>query len=102
MTRDQVIARIEEIGIIPGIRVSSTEDALFAVEAVCSSGIPIVEVTMTVPGAVGIIAEVASKHPDVVVGAGTVWDVEMARRCVDAGAAFVTSTGIHADVVEFT
>jgi 2-dehydro-3-deoxyphosphogluconate aldolase/(4S)-4-hydroxy-2-oxoglutarate aldolase len=102
MTREQVAARIEEIGIIPGIRVSSSADALFAVEAVCSSGIPIVEVMMTMPGAAEIIAQVASKYPDVVVGAGTVWDVEMAHRCVDAGAAFVTSTGISVEVVEFT
>lgn len=96
------MARIEEIGIIPSLRVSSSADALFAVEAVWSAGIPIVEVTMTVPGAREIITEVASKHPDVVVGAGTVGDVEMARRCVDAGAAFVTSTGISVEVVEFT
>jgi 2-dehydro-3-deoxyphosphogluconate aldolase/(4S)-4-hydroxy-2-oxoglutarate aldolase len=101
MTREQVIARIQEIGIIPGIRVSSADDALFAVEAICSKGIPIVEITMTVPGAVEIIAEVASKYPDAVVGGGTVWDVEMARQCIDAGAGFVTSPGLNVAIVEF-
>ena len=52
MTREQVRARIEEIGIIPAVRLYSADDALFAAEAVCAGAIPIVEVTMTVPGAV--------------------------------------------------
>jgi 2-dehydro-3-deoxyphosphogluconate aldolase/(4S)-4-hydroxy-2-oxoglutarate aldolase len=55
MNKEQVRARIEEIGIIPAIRVSSVEDALFAAEAIASSGIPIVELTMTVPGALEAI-----------------------------------------------
>ena len=59
MTRQQVRARIEEIGIIPAIRVSSPEDALFAAEAVSHGGIPIVEVTMTVPHALEVVAELA-------------------------------------------
>jgi len=49
MTKEQIRSRIEEIGIIPGIRLSSAQDALFAAEAISSGGIPIVEVTMTVP-----------------------------------------------------
>ena len=52
MTRDQVRSRIQEIGIIPAIRVSSAQDALFAAETISGSGIPIVELTMTVPGAI--------------------------------------------------
>jgi hypothetical protein len=86
MTREEIRARIEEIGIIPAIRVSSAEDALFAAEAVSESAIPIVEVTMTVPGAVEVIRELTSHHPDVLVGAGTLFRVDTARRCLDAGA----------------
>ncbi len=56
MNQDQVEARIQEIGVIPALRVSSAEDALFAAEAVSSGGIPIVELTMTVPGAVQVIS----------------------------------------------
>jgi 2-dehydro-3-deoxyphosphogluconate aldolase/(4S)-4-hydroxy-2-oxoglutarate aldolase len=74
--------RIEEIGIIPAIRVSSAEDALFAAEAVCGSGIPIVEVTMTVPGAIDVISELARSSSELVVGAGTLSGVEMASRCL--------------------
>lgn len=101
MDKQIICARIEEIGIIPAVRLSSAEDALFAAEAVCSSGIPIVEVTMTVPGAVKIIQSLTSKSPDVIAGAGTVPDIETARRCLDAGARFLTTTGLDMEIVAF-
>lgn len=101
MNIETVRRRIEEIGIIPAIRLSSAEDAWFAVEAVSDSGIPIAEVTMTVPGAVEVIRELAKKDPEIIVGAGTVIDVETARRCLDAGAQFLTSPGPDLEMVEF-
>jgi 2-dehydro-3-deoxyphosphogluconate aldolase/(4S)-4-hydroxy-2-oxoglutarate aldolase len=101
MNKEQVRARIQEIGIIPGIRVSSPEDALFAAEAVSSGGIPIVELTMTVPGAIDVISHLVRNGPELIVGAGTVWDIEMARRCLDAGAQFLTTTGLDIQIVEF-
>jgi 2-dehydro-3-deoxyphosphogluconate aldolase/(4S)-4-hydroxy-2-oxoglutarate aldolase len=101
MTREEIRARIEEVGIIPAIRVSSAEDALFAAEAVSESAIPIVEVTMTVPGAVEVIRQLTSHHPDVLVGAGTLFRVDTARRCLDAGAAFLTTPGLDLDIVNF-
>jgi 2-dehydro-3-deoxyphosphogluconate aldolase/(4S)-4-hydroxy-2-oxoglutarate aldolase len=101
MTRETIRARIEEIGIIPAVRLSSTEDAMFAAEAVCSSGLPIVEVTMTVPGAVKIIHSLTADSPDLIAGAGSVLDVEMARRCLDAGARFLTTTGLDLEIIEF-
>jgi 2-dehydro-3-deoxyphosphogluconate aldolase/(4S)-4-hydroxy-2-oxoglutarate aldolase len=85
MNREEIRSRIEEIGIIPAIRVSSARDALFAAEAVSSSGIPIVEVTMTVPGAIDVITELARSSGELVVGAGTVPDVDAAKRCLDCG-----------------
>ena len=101
MKNAEVRARIEEIGIIPGIRVSTPERARFAAEAVNRSGIPIAEITMTVPGAIDVITHLAKNLPEMVVGAGTVLDAEMARRCLDAGATFLTSTGLVTEVVEF-
>jgi 2-dehydro-3-deoxyphosphogluconate aldolase/(4S)-4-hydroxy-2-oxoglutarate aldolase len=101
MNKETVRRLIEEIGIIPAIRLSSTEDALFAAEAVSSSGLPIVEVTMTVPGALEVISELARSSPDLVVGAGTVLDLETARRCLDAGAKFLTSPGLDLELVDF-
>jgi 2-dehydro-3-deoxyphosphogluconate aldolase/(4S)-4-hydroxy-2-oxoglutarate aldolase len=101
MTRPEVRARIEEIGIIPAIRVSTAADALFAAEAVSESAIPIVEVTMTVPGAVDVISELVRHHPSVLVGAGTLFRVETARRCLDAGASFLTTPGLDLEIVNF-
>jgi 2-dehydro-3-deoxyphosphogluconate aldolase/(4S)-4-hydroxy-2-oxoglutarate aldolase len=101
MTKQEVVARIKEIGILPSVRLSSAEDAVFAAEAVASGGIPIVEVTMTVPGAIQAIEELARQNPAILIGAGTVFDVEMARRCLDAGATYLTSPGFDRDVVEF-
>jgi 2-dehydro-3-deoxyphosphogluconate aldolase / (4S)-4-hydroxy-2-oxoglutarate aldolase len=101
MTKEEVCARIREIGIIPAIRVSSTEDAHFAIEAVASGGIPIVEVTMTVPGAVELISHLVKHHRKTTVGAGTVLKIEIARQCRDAGAEFLTAPGFNPAIVEF-
>jgi 2-dehydro-3-deoxyphosphogluconate aldolase/(4S)-4-hydroxy-2-oxoglutarate aldolase len=101
MKKNEVRFRIEEIGIIPAVRLSSADDALFAVEAVASGGIPIVEVTMTVPGALEVIENLAHNGLGVIVGAGTVLDIEAARRCLGAGAMFLTSTGLDLEMVDF-
>ena len=94
MNREEVRARIEDIGIMPSIRVASAELALFAAETVYEAGIPVVEVTMTVPNAVDVIAQLTQNYPNFVVGAGTVLDTDTARRCVDAGVRFITSPGL--------
>jgi len=54
--KGEICTRIREVGIVPAVRTSSTDDARFAAEAVAKSGIPIVEITMTVPGAIGVIS----------------------------------------------
>ena len=101
MNRNEIRARIEEVGIFPAVRVASAELALFAATSVYEAGIPVVEITLTVPGAVDVIAKLANQHPDLIVGGGTVLDAEMAKRCLDAGARFLTSPGLVPEVVEF-
>jgi 2-dehydro-3-deoxyphosphogluconate aldolase/(4S)-4-hydroxy-2-oxoglutarate aldolase len=101
MKKAEVRARIEEIGIVPGIRLSTAKRARFAAEAVYRAGIPIVEITMTVPGALDVISELSATFPDLIVGAGTVLNRDTASRCLDAGAQFLTSTGLVHAVVEF-
>ncbi len=96
-----MLARIEEIGIIPAVRVSSADDALFASRTLFSAGIPIVEITMTTPGAADVISELRGTSDDVIVGAGTVLDLDTARICLDAGAAFLTSTGLDPEILAF-
>lgn len=101
MNKQDVRARIEEVGIIPAVRVSSAADALFAAEAVSRGGIPIVEVTLTVPNAHQVISHLVQNVPEVIVGAGGVTDVETARRCLDAGAKFLASDGLDPELVNF-
>jgi 2-dehydro-3-deoxyphosphogluconate aldolase / (4S)-4-hydroxy-2-oxoglutarate aldolase len=101
MKREEVRARIEKIGIVPAVRVLEAELALFAAQTVYEAGIPIAEITMTIPDAAQVIAQLATKHPDFVVGAGTVLDVETAKRCLDAGACFLTGPGLVPEVIEF-
>lgn len=101
LKRQDIRVSIEEIGIIPTIRDSSPVDALFAAESVQGGGIPIVEVTMTMPGALKVLLALANSDTDLIVGAGSVLDVEMARQCVDAGAMFLTSAGFDREIVDF-
>jgi 2-dehydro-3-deoxyphosphogluconate aldolase/(4S)-4-hydroxy-2-oxoglutarate aldolase len=101
MTKEEVRARIVELAILPAVRAATAEDALFAAEAVARGGLPIVELTMTVPNATELIAHLVKKHPHTVVGAGTVLDLETARACLAAGAKFITSPGLDLEIVEF-
>jgi 2-dehydro-3-deoxyphosphogluconate aldolase / (4S)-4-hydroxy-2-oxoglutarate aldolase len=101
MTKAQVCAQIDEIGIIPAIRADTADDAIFAAETVALGGIPIVELTMTVPGCPEVIARLRRDHPGMVVGAGTVLDLEAAKCCLNAGAMFLTNPGLVPEVVEF-
>lgn len=101
MSKQEVRRRIEDIGIIPSVRVSSTEDAMFAAEAVSRGGIPIVEIALTVPEAHKVIAHLAKNAPAVIVGAGSVFDVEAARRSLEAGAQFLTSDGLDVETMTF-
>jgi 2-dehydro-3-deoxyphosphogluconate aldolase/(4S)-4-hydroxy-2-oxoglutarate aldolase len=102
MNRQEVCARIQEVGIMPSVRVAEAELALFAAETVYEAGIPVVEITMTVPNAVEVIAQLTQNYPAFIVGAGTVLDAETAERCVDAGAQFITSPGLVPDVLEYS
>jgi 2-dehydro-3-deoxyphosphogluconate aldolase/(4S)-4-hydroxy-2-oxoglutarate aldolase len=101
MTKADVCAKIQSVGLIPAVRVSTPEDARLAAEAVSRGGIPIVELTMTVPKAAELIKDLLKKHPNMVVGAGTVLNIETARACLDAGARFITSPGLDLATVEF-
>lgn len=92
--------KIVEIGIVPVIRAASPQHALMAAEAVVAAGISVVEITMTVPGAFGVIEALNRRFgSDMLIGAGTVLNVETAHRCLDAGAQFLVSPGLNTAVV---
>jgi 2-dehydro-3-deoxyphosphogluconate aldolase/(4S)-4-hydroxy-2-oxoglutarate aldolase len=100
MSRLQTLARIVATGIIPVVRVPSPALALRAVGALRSGGLDVVEVTMTVPGAIDLIEQLAVRFDgELVVGAGTVVDAATARACISAGAAFVVSPILDEDVI---
>jgi 2-dehydro-3-deoxyphosphogluconate aldolase / (4S)-4-hydroxy-2-oxoglutarate aldolase len=101
LNKAEVRKRIHELGVIPSIRVSTTEDALFAAEAVSRGGIPIIEVTLTVPEAIKVISQLVKNAPEVIVGAGSVHDVNTAKRCLDSGVKFLSSDGLDPDMVRF-
>jgi 2-dehydro-3-deoxyphosphogluconate aldolase/(4S)-4-hydroxy-2-oxoglutarate aldolase len=90
-----VMERIREIGLVPVVRAASADEAFAAVEAIRAGGIPILEITLTVPGAVGIIRELTKRLGDeALIGAGTVLDAETAHDCIDAGAKFIVSPAL--------
>ena len=100
MNKEYVLSRIREVGIVPVVRASSADEAFEAIEAIKAGGIPILEITMTVPRALSVIERVtASYGDDVIVGAGTVLDAETARACILAGAQFIVSPALNLDTI---
>ncbi len=100
MTIEDVIRRIGEIGIVPVVRAATVEDATRAVEAICAGGIPILEITMTVPNATAVIRHVMREYGNTaLIGAGTVTTAEQADQCIRAGAEFLVSPGLSFPVL---
>ncbi len=95
------IERIRTIGIIPVVRASSEDEAIAVADAIRAGGIPILEITLTVPGAVEVIRELARRIGDeALIGAGSVLDAEAARSCIDAGARFVVSPALDVPTIQ--
>jgi len=95
MDKKAVLERITTTGIIPVIRAQSADEAASAIAAIQKGGVSVLEITMTVPGAIELIREVARRATDALVGAGTVLDPENALACIDAGARFVVSPALN-------
>ena len=100
MKKADVLARIQQIGIVPVLRASSTKEALGIAHAIAAGGVPILEVTMTVPGAIDVIAQLVAHGGDLLIGAGTVLDAETARACILAGAQFIVSPALDLRTIE--
>lgn len=100
-TRDKALTLLREIGLVPIIRAPSSEDALRAAEALIEGGVRIAEITMTVPGAMRVMEQVAGKHADkVLLGAGTILDAETCRAAILAGAEFIVTPALDVKVIE--
>ncbi|MGD0901683.1 MAG: bifunctional 4-hydroxy-2-oxoglutarate aldolase/2-dehydro-3-deoxy-phosphogluconate aldolase [Terracidiphilus sp.] len=94
---------IERVGLIPVLRAKNAAQAHAIVKAMIAGGVNIVEVTMTVPGAVGILKELKREYgSELLLGSGTVTTADEAQATIDAGAEFVVSPSFHAEVVAKT
>jgi 2-dehydro-3-deoxyphosphogluconate aldolase / (4S)-4-hydroxy-2-oxoglutarate aldolase len=102
MTKTETIKQIKETGVIPVVRAKSADEAMRAIDAIREGGISVLEITMTVPGALKVIEELASRYGnEALVGAGTVLDPETAKACVSAGARFVVSPALNPETIAY-
>jgi 2-dehydro-3-deoxyphosphogluconate aldolase/(4S)-4-hydroxy-2-oxoglutarate aldolase len=101
MQKSEVLQRIREIGVVPVVRASSADEAFAVAEAIKAGGVPILEITMTVPGAIDVIAGLSARYgSEVLVGGGTVLDPETARAAILAGASFIVSPSLNSATIE--
>jgi 2-dehydro-3-deoxyphosphogluconate aldolase/(4S)-4-hydroxy-2-oxoglutarate aldolase len=100
VTKTQVIQQIKDTGVIPVVRATSADEAMRAIDAIREGGISVLEITMTVPGAIKVIEEVSKRYgKNALVGAGTVLDPEIAEACVSSGAQFVVSPALNLETI---
>jgi len=99
-TRAETVAAIEDCGVVAVIRLKDASTLGAVVDALAAGGVRALEVTMTVPGAIELIREIApSLPPDAVLGAGTVLDAETAQAAIEAGARYVVSPVFREEVL---
>ena len=102
MNKSEVLKQIKDVGIIPVVRATTADEATRAIDAIREGGIAVLEITMTVPGAVGVIEQVAARFGnDALVGAGTVLDAETAKSCISAGAQFIVSPALNMETIAY-
>src|SRR5260370_37743500 len=95
MEKIAVLKALKEIGLVPVLRAESVDKALALAEAIAAGGVTVLEITMTVPGAIQVMRKLAEQRPDILIGAGTVLDAETARLCILEGAQFVVSPALN-------
>ena len=102
MNKSDVLQRIRDVGLIPVVRAESAEQAMRAVEAIKAGGVSVLEVAMTVPGAIAVIEQLAKAFgAEALIGAGTVLDPETADKCIQAGAQFIVSPALNEETIAF-
>lgn len=102
MNKSWVLQRIRDIGLVPVVRADTADQAKRAVAAIMAGGVSVLEVTMTVPGAIGVIEQLAKAFGgEALIGAGTVLDPETANKCIQAGAQFIVSPALNEETIAF-
>jgi len=100
MDKVHVLQTLQDIGLVPVLRAESVEQAMALATAIAAGGVTVLEVTMTVPGAMQVMRRLAEDRPDILIGAGTVLDPETARMCILEGAKFVVSPALNLKTIE--
>src|SRR3979490_958572 len=100
MTKSDVLKSLKEIGLVPVLRAESVEKALALAEAIAAGGVTVLEITMTVPGAIQVMRKLAEQRPDILIGAGTVLDPETAWMCLLEGAQFGVRPALNVKTIE--
>jgi 2-dehydro-3-deoxyphosphogluconate aldolase / (4S)-4-hydroxy-2-oxoglutarate aldolase len=100
MQKAEVLKSLSGIGLVPVLRAESEEQALALASAIAAGGVTVLEVTMTVPGAIRVMRRLAEERPDILIGAGTVLDAETARMCILEGAQFVVSPALNLKTID--
>jgi len=100
MQKAEVLKTLREIGLVPVLRAESEEQALALASAIAAGGVTVLEITMTVPGAIQVMRHLAKARPDILIGAGTVLDAETARMCILEGAQFVVSPALKLATID--
>ena len=101
MTSQEIRKKIEELGVIPSIRVESVASAIFVAENVAAGGIPIMEIAATIPNSDKVIHDLTRRFPSLIVGSEVVAGIDHAQRHLDAGAVFLTGPGFDEEIVAF-
>ncbi len=102
MNKTEVIEKIKATGIIPVIRTDSAKKAQTVIAALVRGGIDVLEVTLTIPGAVELIERLTNEYKTAALfGAGTVLNKDAAQKCVEAGAEFIVSPILNLETVAF-
>jgi len=101
MEKREVFNRMVSEGLVPVIRVSSAREAVDVADAIKEGGLTLIEITMSVPGAIDTIKELTQKYKDeIIMGAGTILDPETARAALLAGAQFIVTPTLNLDVIQ--
>lgn len=102
MDKNEILARLQECGVVAVVRADSEEQAMKIADACIAGGVKGIEITFTVPGAADIIKALSKKYTpeEMIIGAGTVLDPETARTAILAGANYVVSPCLNVDTVK--
>jgi 2-dehydro-3-deoxyphosphogluconate aldolase / (4S)-4-hydroxy-2-oxoglutarate aldolase len=101
VSRLQVLREVENTGVVAVIRMKEADKLRAVIDALLEGGVRALELTMTVPGAIGLIEETAKTLPgEFQLGAGTVLDTETARQVILAGAKYIVAPTLNLDVIK--